>query len=253
MTGTFFAAALVTIEAAAELSTGATTRMHAPWLSAASACVCWVVALPCAFCASKFTPGRSALIAFSTSGWSAASQRAAVALSGSKNVTCLQPLPFTMAAALLVVPQPARMPTTSKEPSIAVRAARARNVRGRVIGYSSFLLQNMSRSVMLHENERQRSRGILPSLALVGGQLCLWNRGADANRLRNKAGGAGRPAEGGINYGCHRAQRDGVVAQLSDPHLRIGGCGRQAARRDGLANRPEQEPASVRHPTTPPP
>src|SRR5258706_8921473 len=249
MTGSCFAAALVTIEAAAELSTGATTRMHAPWLSAASACVCWVVALPCALVASNFTPGRSALTAFSTSGWSAASQRAAVALSGSKNAMCLQPLPFTMAAALLVPPQPARMPATSKEPNKALRAARARNVRGGVIGYSSILFQHMSRPVVLHDTECQRSRDILPSLALVGSQLCLRNRGAGTDRLRNNAGRAGRPAEGGIDHGCHRAQRDGIVAQLGDPHLRMGGCGRQAARRDGLANRPEQELASVRHAT----
>src|SRR5258706_7214415 len=249
MTGTFFAAALVTIAAAAVLSSGATTRIHAPWLSAVSACVCWVATTFCALGVSTVAPGRSALIAATTSGWSAASQRAAVSLSGSKNAMCLQPLPSTMAAALLLPPQPARTPATSKEPNTALRAARVRNVRGRVIGYSSFLLQHMSRPVVLHDNECHRSRDILPSLALLGSQLCLRNRGAGADRLRNNAGRAGRPAEGGIDHGCHRAQRDGIVAQLGHPHLRMGGGGRQAARRDGLANRPEQELASVRHAT----
>ena len=61
MTGTFLAFAFETIAADAVLSNGATTRMQAPLDSADSACVCWVVALPCALVTSTVAPGRSRL------------------------------------------------------------------------------------------------------------------------------------------------------------------------------------------------
>src|SRR5258708_31929932 len=103
MTGTFLALALVTMAAAAALSTGATTRMQAPWVSTESACVAWVAATPWAFGASTVAPGRSALMAASVNGWSAASHRAAVALSGSRKAMCLQFLPSLIAAVVLVL------------------------------------------------------------------------------------------------------------------------------------------------------
>src|SRR5690348_735327 len=93
MTGTPLALALVTIAAAPLLSFGATTRMQAPLLSAVSACVCCKVASPWAFGASTVAPGRYFLMAATTSGWSAASQRAAVALSGRRKAMLVQPLP----------------------------------------------------------------------------------------------------------------------------------------------------------------
>src|SRR5262244_775262 len=126
MTGTLLAFAFVTIAAEAVLSNGATTRMQAPLDSAESACVCWVVAFPCALVTSTVAPGRYCWIAATTSGWSAASHRAAVALSGRRKATCLQFLPLAMLS--LVLPQAASALTRTALPMPATTSVRHRRL-----------------------------------------------------------------------------------------------------------------------------
>ncbi len=126
MTGTLLAFAFETIAADAVLSNGATTRMQAPLESSVSACVCWVVAFPCAFCTSTVAPGRLDWIAATTSGWSAASHRAAVALSGRRKAMCLQFLPLAIAS--LVLPQAASAPTRTALPMPATTRVRQRGL-----------------------------------------------------------------------------------------------------------------------------